>query len=1345
MIKARGDLLSHVHSARGALQQLKQRPSSLAPTPPPPPTEYSPPFPSPPVSSGSSISPVKGPSQGRVFRGFLFGFSRNNPALWSRSFHDRWLQDGPKHSSIVALWNFEPRNPNFDSAARLRKSKCLHTSTKGRLTTSELIKKLRSGNRTDAETSTTCKALETENGVVKKQIKRSLVDGEEVYESTHIKSLPELKPTEKPDKESTETTIDDSTIKMPLSKLIPRHVATRGILKKESFSESQTMRIKSSRFDSRGHGSENLKVNQNKAPHQRHSLPVLQMRSTQMDVSDEGFEKVGGFSAANSRRVSFSRGVNETKSHGQVRSRGSTERQFQQHTTIMEVAGRQPFQERSDLKTQFQEHQVSAGFAGESSEIVGTQPIGRRRGSEAQLQQHGEIVEVACRQPFYGGRFTERQFQQHWKSTKVVGRNPIVIPSQHHRESTEVTGRGTTETTNRVSGESVGRQPVDMIRGIKTPFQQHRESMEVDGRQPFDRRRVTETQFPQYRESTELAGESGEVFGRQPFDKRMATGPQFQEHRNSTEFAGRQPFDRRMATETQFQGHRESPEFTDRKPFDRRASERQFQQQGESTVVAGRKPFDRNRPKKRGKNELKEMDLSLQPIAGEPHYEYLIRRKRVRAEAQKALKDDVEDYEHVGDDWIRKRLGWLCKEIPVLKASGLVKMLNNQKKWIKQEHMVELVEHLVRLMELNRAHRALKWMQQQPFYRFEYELHNNMAYILGRNNKLSRCQDVFDEIVRNGRFPDGSVFTALIKAYLHKGDQGDIDDAWKLYNQMLQLGLTPSSSLLETLLKSLTCPTGRWLRQAEELLTKMKAAGHYINEEIYTHVIEIHGKRGDHKKVDALVGEMKEEGLETDISVLNAVLAACVKDGDIKKAEYTLREMIELGLKPNWRSYAYLIQVCGKANLPMRSWQIFEKMKGEKIPVNIVTYHAIIDVMAADGLHTEEVLQLLTEVEKSGLKPLQPCFNSVMNMYLKLKMHEEVESIFNRGKAAKARPAHAAYNMLIKAYTDSGQLEKAETVFQEMKKTEGMGPNTHTYNLMLEGYGVGCFKGRVKEIFEEMLAKGCQIDPDVKVHIQSMVGAKRLVQLEKQKLKLTDEQREIIPGLLLGGAKMESPDRNRTYELHLEFNCQNKVGRMVKDHLAFLFQAWWKQNQPPTPSEGEESLVEGSSTKSLTQLETVSHGSFRFYAHQYRPDGDPVIPKLIHRWLRPRTLAYWYMYGGRKCQTTGGIVLNASKYSGKQIQLVVKALKARTMDCRRKKKRNGDVIRFEGKSAVWLWKLMEPYILKALREQLKPEEVPVNLAAAESDELWESHDGASSDEDDWEDLVAEKHEELVCS
>ncbi|KAK8603419.1 hypothetical protein V6N13_085606 [Hibiscus sabdariffa] len=46
---------------------------------------------------------------------------------------------------------------------------------------------------------------------------------------------------------------------------------------------------------------------------------------------------------------------------------------------------------------------------------------------------------------------------------------------------------------------------------------------------------------------------------------------------------------------------------------------------------------------------------------------------------------EVRELEELPEQWRRSKLAWLCKELPAHKAGTLVKILNAQKKWLKQE------------------------------------------------------------------------------------------------------------------------------------------------------------------------------------------------------------------------------------------------------------------------------------------------------------------------------------------------------------------------------------------------------------------------------------------------------------------------------------------------------------------------------------------------------------------------------------------------------------------------------------------------------------------------------------
>jgi hypothetical protein len=127
-----------------------------------------------------------------------------------------------------------------------------------------------------------------------------------------------------------------------------------------------------------------------------------------------------------------------------------------------------------------------------------------------------------------------------------------------------------------------------------------------------------------------------------------------------------------------------------------------------------------------------------QLFEGEEKWQRKVREKKARSssarESEEAPDDDPEEagrgYLHPTDEdpeesegeqqggvevWRRKKIGWLCKEIPALRPTGIVTMLNAQRKWIKAVDTKEVVETLVRRDEILRAHRVCFFLESK-FY-----------------------------------------------------------------------------------------------------------------------------------------------------------------------------------------------------------------------------------------------------------------------------------------------------------------------------------------------------------------------------------------------------------------------------------------------------------------------------------------------------------------------------------------------------------------------------------------------------------------------------------------------------
>jgi len=60
---------------------------------------------------------------------------------------------------------------------------------------------------------------------------------------------------------------------------------------------------------------------------------------------------------------------------------------------------------------------------------------------------------------------------------------------------------------------------------------------------------------------------------------------------------------------------------------------------------------------------------------------------------------DVKELGDLPEQWRRSKLAWLCKELPAHKGGTLVRILNAQRKWVRQEDATYVAVHCMRIRE----------------------------------------------------------------------------------------------------------------------------------------------------------------------------------------------------------------------------------------------------------------------------------------------------------------------------------------------------------------------------------------------------------------------------------------------------------------------------------------------------------------------------------------------------------------------------------------------------------------------------------------------------------------------
>lgn len=193
----------------------------------------------------------------------------------------------------------------------------------------------------------------------------------------------------------------------------------------------------------------------------------------------------------------------------------------------------------------------------------------------------------------------------------------------------------------------------------------------------------------------------------------------------------------------------------------------------------------------------------------------------------------------------------------------------------------------------------------------------------------------------------------------------------------------------------------------------------------------------------------------------------------------------------------------------------------------------------------------------------------------------------------------------------------------------------------------------------------------------------------KKKLTLSESQREVLIGILLGDAHLESQNKGKTYRLKIE---QSLKHREYVTHLHDHFHEWVR-------SEPRMKKISRYGTISYNvAFATLSHAAFRFYANQFYDGRKKKVPDLIHRWLTPKALAYWFMDdGSMKSSQSKGVILNTQGFSRSEVERLKELLVHQyELKVSLRSQREGWQLYFSGESYERLDSLIRPHFIPAM-------------------------------------------------
>jgi hypothetical protein len=203
----------------------------------------------------------------------------------------------------------------------------------------------------------------------------------------------------------------------------------------------------------------------------------------------------------------------------------------------------------------------------------------------------------------------------------------------------------------------------------------------------------------------------------------------------------------------------------------------------------------------------------------------------------------------------------------------------------------------------------------------------------------------------------------------------------------------------------------------------------------------------------------------------------------------------------------------------------------------------------------------------------------------------------------------------------------------------------------------------------------------------------------KKSLKLTENQKEILIGLMIGDISCQTQDQGKTCRFKFEIGDVNK---QYADALYNEFKEWFL-----SPMKYQERINKAGNKVITWTNQTLSHSDFIAIRQLFYKNSKVkcISPYLIEKNLTNKGLAYWFMDDGSKADHTKnqgkGIHLHTQGFTEKEVESLCVGLRYKfNFKCWVGKNKNKPIIVISGESYENLKAQVEPFLVPSMMRKL---------------------------------------------
>ncbi|KAJ0983226.1 hypothetical protein J5N97_011481 [Dioscorea zingiberensis] len=379
------------------------------------------------------------------------------------------------------------------------------------------------------------------------------------------------------------------------------------------------------------------------------------------------------------------------------------------------------------------------------------------------------------------------------------------------------------------------------------------------------------------------------------------------------------------------------------------------------------------------------------------------------------------------------------------------------------------------------------------------------CYSLARRSDLAHC--LFDEMRFRNIKPDTVSFNTLVKCFCN---ENNIPASLEVLRTMKDRGLRPNGFTYSMLigLVSRGCSNSELgLGLIQEMLT-LGLIPSTVNWNCVLAALCKDGKVVAARAVYAMVGK---SGAVVDITAYTCFVQLLCRERMVGEAKKVFDEMSEKGVHPNVVTHNTLLHgLCLNKHLEDAIRMVNQMIVNGPSP-SVVTYTTLMGCLCGEG-RLEEALGFMDQMTRQGLEPDKSMYSIMLGALCNRGRTEDAVQLFREMGVCGFNDI-VAYNILIRGFCKSGNMDRARELFDEFVG-KGLKPDVIMYTSLMDGFCRNAEMDAAKELFNDMQGKG--LKPDIITYSTMIEGFCTLGKLdEAQELLFDMEGRNLQPNKVI--------------------------------------------------------------------------------------------------------------------------------------------------------------------------------------------------------------------------------------